>query len=403
MRNLESFDSSVIVTSSLYYKRREFEELVQLFSTLNVVDFRLKNYIDIVQKLLSAGMFDRLPDEPEKRKKKLIRLISTEIDAIPDAKTRDRIKDWFNKASQEERDIELGEELLYRYCWAEFIDRIEQEDKSNIPFRDKLSVRPVIPDIGKKEIKSLAEVEIPDEDDDENSQVYETGIKSLDEYVKMRKTNFVVIAARTTVGKSLFMINQAVYNAAKGIKILYVSLEENDVELKKRVLMHVRDSNDNDYVNRVLKNFIIYTPGTSSPTTILDESARIMKEHDINIIFLDYIQLMRYPGMTDWDSLRSLTRELKLFAIKNNVLLVSASQLKREVEYTGANIASMYGSSTIENDANIILLLSQLNGHVKRVNNMLMVKLDIAKNRAGQQAVIDNLTIDYSCGHIIET
>ena len=403
-RNLQNLDCTVIVTSSLYYERQDFEELVQLFSNLTVEDFRLKTYLEVIQSLLTAGSLDKLPAKPGSRKKKVTRLVNEKLAAIPDSQSRDRITAWFNEAAEQERDIELAQELLYRYCWADFLDRAAQQDESDIPFRDKLSIRPVIPDIGKREVKALADVVMPTSQESIDSQVFETGIVSLDEIVKMRKTNFVVIAARTTVGKSLFMINQAIYNAGQGTRILYVSLEESDVELKNRVQLHIdADGNDEAYKENVMKNFIIYTPGTSSPTTVLDESARIMREDDIGVIFIDYIQLMRYPGMSDWDSLRALTRELKLYAIKNNVLLVTASQLKREVEYTGANISSMYGSSTIENDANIILLLSSIRRESVRIDNTMAVKIDVAKNRSGQQGTLDNLLIDYSCGHINES
>ena len=404
-RNLQNLDCTVIVTSSLYYERQDFEELVQLFSNLTVEDFRLRTYLDVIQSLLTAGSLDKLPTRPGSRKKKVVRLVNEKLAAIPDSQSRDRITAWFNEAAEQERDIELAQELLYRYCWADFLDRAAQQDESDIPFRDKLSIRPVIPDIGKREVKALADVVMPTSQESIDSQVFETGIVSLDDIVKMRKTNFVVIAARTTVGKSLFMINQAIYNAGQGTRVLYVSLEESDVELKNRVQLHIDANNSSDeaYKENVMKNFIIYTPGTSSPTTVLDESARIMRENDIGVIFIDYIQLMRYPGMSDWDSLRALTRELKLYAIKNNVLLVTASQLKREVEYTGANISSMYGSSTIENDANIILLLSSIRRESVRIDNTMAVKIDVAKNRSGQQGTVDNLLIDYSCGHIEES
>lgn len=399
-RELDDLDTGVIVSSSLYYERTDIEQLLSIFSNLEIVDFRMKEYVSILEDLLHSGNLDHLPKDPEQRKNKLTYLINDRISIIPDSKTRDKVSDWFINASEKDFDIELAEELLYRYCWAEFVDRITKENSKPTDFKDKLAIRPVVPDIASKAFQSLSDIEIPEENE-EDTFVFKTGVASLDKMVKMRRTNFVVIAARTTVGKSLFMINQAICNAASGIPILYVSLEESPIELKKRVLNHV-SGKSKDYVNSVLKNFIIYSPGTSNPTSILDEVARYAKENRIDVVFIDYIQLMKYPGMDDFNSLRVLTREFKLFAVKNDILLVTASQIKREAEYTGTDLTSLYGSSTLEADANIIIILENARKQAVRVNNQSSVNISVAKNRSGAQGRLDNIMIDYSCGHIVE-
>lgn len=399
-RTLDDFNTEVFVSSTIYYEKEDIEKFLETFSNLTVVDFRLEKYIEILEKLMSNGSLDNLPSKPENRKKKIVSLVKASIDTITDVKTRDKITAWFDEACESEYDIELYYELLYRYCWDEFYYRVQMEDSSTTSFKDKLSVRPSIPDIGRKQIQSLAEVEITPEDLDADKQVFPTGINGLDNLVAMRKTNFVVIAARASIGKSLFMINQAIYNAEHGNKILYTSLEENAVELRKRVNLHIKGNSNS---KAILENFIIYTPNTSSPASILDEILRYTKENDIKVVFIDYIQLMKYSNMSDWDSLRSLTRELKLFAVKNNILLITASQLKREVEYTGSNLASLYGSSTLEADANTVIILEPVRHQNVRINNTTAISIIVAKNRSGAQGKVDNIVVDYSKGHIIES
>ena len=402
MKNLQKIKSEVIVSSTLYYEKQDIEKFVALFSTLNIIDYRLAEYVKIISELLSSGQFESLPKRPGTRRNKIISLVQTKLALIADAEFRSKMESWFNAAVEEDCDIELQEELLYRYCWAEFLDRVEVLDKSKDPFKEKLRVKPVIPDIGEERIKPLSAVVIPDNEVENGSVVFPTGIEELDDMVKMRKTNFVVIAARTTVGKSLFMINQAINLTKKGTKILYVSLEESDTELKKRVQMHIEDASDSDK-KEVLDNFIVFNPTNSSPGSVLGEIEVVTKEEAIEVVFLDYIQLLKYSGMSDWDSLRSLTRELKLFAIKANILLITASQLKREVEYTGSNLAGLYGSSTIEADANVILILEPVRQQNVRMNNIAIVTIAVAKNRNGAQGRVENVTIDYSTGHIIES
>lgn len=401
-RALENFNTEVFVSSTIYYEKEDIQRFLESFSNLTVIDFRLAEYIKILEKLMSSGDLDNLPKEPANRKNKIISLVSASIDSIADSKARDKISTWFDEACEKEYDLELQDELFYRYCWSEFFDRVNREDESDTSFADKLSIRPNIPDIGRKQFQTLEDIVLPSEDEDISKQVFPTGISSLDEMVQMRRTNFVVIAARASIGKSLFMINQALHNAASGNKTLYVSLEESDIELKKRMLIHI-GAGDKDKYKNINENLIIFTPSNASPNSVLDEIARQVKDKDIKLVFIDYIQLMKYPGMSDWDSLRSLTRDLKLFAIKNNILLVTASQLKREVEYTGSNLASLYGSSTIEADANVVIMLEPVRHQNVRINNTTAIAIIVAKNRTGAQGKIDNVIIDYSRGHIIES
>lgn len=401
-RALENFNTEVFVSSTIYYEKEDIQRFLESFSNLTVIDFRLAEYIKILEKLMSSGDLDNLPKKPANRKNKIISLVSASIDSIADSKSRDKISTWFNEACEKEYDLELQDELFYRYCWSEFFDRVNREDESDTSFADKLSIRPNIPDIGRKQFQTLEDIVLPSEDEDISKQVFPTGISSLDEMVQMRRTNFVVIAARASIGKSLFMINQALHNAASGNKTLYVSLEESDIELKKRMLIHI-GAGDKDKYKSINENLIIFTPSNASPNSVFDEIARQVKDKDIKLVFIDYIQLMKYPGMSDWDSLRSLTRDLKLFAIKNNILLVTASQLKREVEYTGSNLASLYGSSTIEADANVVIMLEPVRHQNVRINNTTAIAIIVAKNRTGAQGKIDNVIIDYSRGHIIES
>lgn len=401
-RALENFNTEVFVSSTIYYEKEDIQRFLESFSNLTVIDFRLAEYIKILEKLMSSGDLDNLPKKPANRKNKIISLVSASIDSIADSKSRDKISTWFNEACEKEYDLELQDELFYRYCWSEFFDRVNREDESDTSFADKLSIRPNIPDIGRKQFQTLEDIVLSSEDEDISKQVFPTGISSLDEMVQMRRTNFVVIAARASIGKSLFMINQALHNAASGNKTLYVSLEESDIELKKRMLIHI-GAGDKDKYKSINENLIIFTPSNASPNSVLDEIARQVKDKDIKLVFIDYIQLMKYPGMSDWDSLRSLTRDLKLFAIKNNILLVTASQLKREVEYTGSNLASLYGSSTIEADANVVIMLEPVRHQNVRINNTTAIAIIVAKNRTGAQGKIDNVIIDYSGGHIIES
>lgn len=401
MKNLDTLDNKALVSSILYYDKEEIESFMNLFDKVKILDNNLAKILEITHTLDSKNAFDNLPKKSSERKAKLISLYEKEISIIPESIEREKIEDWFDDVKEYECDIELSEELVYRYCWAEFLYRIQLADKDELPFRDKLTVSPEIPNFTNKAIEKLSEVKAKKADispDTLNDEFYSTGIPELDDYVKMRKSNFNVIAARTTIGKSLFMYNMAVYNASKEIKVLYTSLEESKDEVLERIEKHIFGRTPEE-CETILDNFHIYTPDNSNPDLIFSEIERLIKEEEIGLVFIDYIQLMEYPNMGTWDSLRKLTREFKIYANRNNIMLCTASQIKREAEMMGASLTTLFGSSTLEADANTIIILDNKRKQTVRITDKSIIEANISKNRSGSQGRID-LEFDYSNGHI---
>lgn len=401
MRDLEKLDTSVYATSVVYYKKEDIEQLVNVFSQVDIIDFRLKALMAILEKKLKGGAFNSLPENPEERKEKIKHIIYDGVNAIPDAMKRAKILSWLDGAMKRECDFELFDELLYRYCWADFMDRVRLEDKKQSDFHDKLSIKPVVPAIKRNPIKTIedivAESSTLEDVTNDTGVVYPTGLDALDEIVKMRRSNFVVVAARPTIGKSLFMINHAIQCARDNHEVLYVSLEESQRELSKRMLINIGDDPKRA---SILKRVHIFTPDTGSPTVVLNDIADFVKQNGITVVFIDYIQLMKYSGQSDWDSQRALTREFKLFAIRNDILLVTASQVRRDAEMVGSSLSTLYGSSTLEADANVVLFLETARKNVVRQNNCTSIRIIVAKNRSGAQGQIDDVIIDYSLGRI---
>lgn len=395
-RNLDNFDTEVFVTSTIYFPKDELEKFISAFTSIEIIDEKLETYVNILKEILKEKGFDNLPANPEQRKNKIVNMITKKIDLIPSAIHKEKVETWFKKAVATDQDLDLYDESLQRYCWYEFLDRAERENLSSTPFRDKLNIKPFCPDIGDEEIKPVGEVE---EEKEEFQEVFPTGVRMLDSIVKMRRTNFVVVAARTGIGKSLFMINQAIYNAKKGTRVLYVSLEESDAEIKRRVNAHIASATSEER-KKVNENFFVYSAKISSPDSIFNQVDKVIDDKDIRAVFFDYLQLMKYPSMHDFDSLRTLTRELKLYATSRNVLVVTASQLRREAELMGSGIAQLFGSSTIEADANAIILMEPVNAQAQKIENRCPIIIDVAKNRSGESKKIESIMVDYSCGHI---
>lgn len=387
---------NVFVSSTMYYDNAELTRFCNAFSQFDIKDKFLKHYVEALNTLLKKDQSNNLGEDenPELRKLKTLALVCGVFKAIPNKKLSDDLIKQLETYANIECDISLANDLIDRYCWDAYLEQLQAADKdARISFADKLAIKPITVSREEKLVIPLSEVVVRTD----NNEIYPTNIPQLDEIVKMRRTNFAIIAARTTVGKSLFMLNHAV-QIADYKKVLYVSLEESAEELKKRV--ESRYTKETPNKRRVMNNLLLYTPDTSSPDTILSLITEVIKKEKIEVVFLDYIQLLKYNSMDDWASLRSITRELKIFANSQNVLLVTASQLKREAEYTGANMTGLFGSSTLEADANIVIILESTKRGAVRSQAQTEITINVTKNRGGQQAKLLNIPINYENGTI---
>lgn len=194
----------------------------------------------------------------------------------------------------------------------------------------------------------------------------------------------IIIAARPGMGKTAFVVSAA-RNAAVNFKhpVAIFSLEMSAVQLVNRLISaeaelesdKIRKGNLEEYewaqlhhkINALsdAKIFIDDTPALS----ILELRAkcrRLKAQHDIDLIIIDYLQLMsgdagaRKSGNREQE-IASISRALKNIAKELNVPVIALSQLSRAVETRGGNkrpqLSDLRESGSIEQDADQVLFL----------------------------------------------
>lgn len=392
LTQLENIDTQAFAASILLFDKIEMERLITIFSKITIIDYNLKYLIDIILKLHSINAFDNLPKDLDERIKFNTNLIETEIKALTNTTVRDKLSLWFNHVKEINITPQLAENLMYQYCWAEYLHRCSLADSDDMDYKDKLALRPIIPDLEDETIKPITDIVI----DTAKKRVFETGVTELDNMVTMEESNFVVIAAPTSMGKSLFMLNQAIMNA-KHDKVLYISLEENEQEIKKRINSNTEKLSNNDK-ELIGNNFFLFCPSTSNPNVILPVVEDKIKSMGIHVVFIDYLQLLKLPECSMFESLREVTRMLKLFGVKNNCLVITASQIRRDAEVLGQSLSSLFGSSSIEFDANVVLLLEAK--AKDKTTGPVPMTITVAKNRSGVTGNVSCM-VDYQHGRIL--
>jgi replicative DNA helicase len=208
-----------------------------------------------------------------------------------------------------------------------------------------------------------------------------SGFTELDRMTSgWQRSDLVIIAARPGMGKTAFVVS-ALRNAAVDFKIpvAIFSLEMASIQLVNRMISaeaeleseKIKKGNllDHEWAQLVHKTsrlssapiFIDDTPALS----ILELRAkcrRLKAEHGVQIIVIDYLQLMRgEQGGNREQEIASISRSLKGIAKELNVPVIALSQLSRSVETRGGDkkpqLSDLRESGSIEQDADIVMFL----------------------------------------------
>ncbi|PPI86528.1 replicative DNA helicase [Candidatus Pantoea edessiphila] len=210
-----------------------------------------------------------------------------------------------------------------------------------------------------------------------------TGYQDLNKKTSgLQRSDLIIIAARPSMGKTTFAMNLCENIALLYDKpILIFSLEMPSEQIIIRMLAslsrvdqtHIRTGqlNKEDWtrisstINILLQKKNIYIDDSSSltPTEIRSRARRIYRENNgLNIIMIDYLQLMRIPSFSNNRNLEiaEISRSLKSLAKELNVPIVALSQLNRSLEQR-ANKRPMNSdlreSGSIEQDADLIIFI----------------------------------------------
>ncbi|HMG89423.1 MAG TPA: replicative DNA helicase [Chryseolinea sp.] len=208
-----------------------------------------------------------------------------------------------------------------------------------------------------------------------------SGFTALDRMTSgWQRSDLVIIAARPGMGKTAFVVS-ALRNAAVDFKVpvAIFSLEMASIQLVNRMISAEAELEgekikrgslaDHEWTQLVHKTnklssapiFIDDTPALSV-LELRAKCRRLKAEHNVQVIVVDYLQLMRGDqGGNREQEIASISRALKGIAKELNVPVLALSQLSRGVETRGGDkrpqLSDLRESGSIEQDADIVMFL----------------------------------------------
>lgn len=240
-----------------------------------------------------------------------------------------------------------------------------------------------------------------------------TGFYELDVLLSgLQPSDMVVLAARPSVGKTAFALNIARHAAVHLEKsVLLFSLEMSKEQLMLRLFCtqgrldfrklregflsgqeFSRIQEAADRLSRA-KIFIDDTPNI----TILDIRARARRhaqQHDLDLIIIDYLQLMtgRRRAENRQVEIAEISRGIKGLARELRVPVLTLSQLSREAERDESGVpklSHLRESGAIEQDADVVLMLSLPPKEEEDKVNQQIIKVGVAKQRNGPTGTLE--------------
>lgn len=230
----------------------------------------------------------------------------------------------------------------------------------------------------------------------------QTGYGQLDRFMYIDKGDFIVIGGRPSAGKTAFTL-QMMLHMAEEHKVGYFSLETSPQKVFDRLVSNYdwtsftkikhADLDDDDWANITQRYDTFHKLGfeiVPAAGWTVDKIKSYSEIRQYEIVFIDYLTLIRSQGKDDTERATHISEDLHTFAQHDGITIIALSQLNRGGANGNADMTSLRQSGQIEQDADGIILI-QYNDETPDVR-----EIKIAKNKEG---LIGNIHASFDGDH----
>jgi len=238
----------------------------------------------------------------------------------------------------------------------------------------------------------------------------ETGLYDLDNFLQgLKNSDFMILAARPSMGKTAFALNIASYlSIKKDTPVAFFSLEMSSNQLIHRIfssyglipLFNLKSGNLDDahtqklikVSNKLSQTKLIINDEISNLMSLRSIARKLKRENDIKLIIIDYLQLLEGTRRENRNlEISEISRSLKILAKELDIPIIALSQLSRSVESRQVKkpmLSDLRESGSLEQDADIVMFLYREDYYNPETENKNITDVIIAKNRNGPTGTI---------------
>ena len=246
----------------------------------------------------------------------------------------------------------------------------------------------------------------------------ETGFHNLDKLTSgWQNSDLIIIAARPAMGKTAFVLSMAKNMAVNySTPVAIFSLEMSNLQLINRLICNVCEIPGEKIKSgqlspvewdqlfariKYLTGAPLYIDDTPSLSIfeLRTKARRLVREHNVKIMIIDYLQLMNASGMkfgSREQEVSMISRSLKQLAKELNIPIIALSQLNRSVESRGEGkegkrpqLSDLRESGAIEQDADIVCFIHRPEYYIRSSHDAMdrdirgLAEFIVAKHRSG--------------------
>ena len=236
-----------------------------------------------------------------------------------------------------------------------------------------------------------------------------TGFRDLDKLTYgLTPSDFIIVAARPSMGKTAFALNVATYVALRQQKsVAFFSLEMSEAQLTQRILcaeagidsgrMQTGNLEDEDWDRMIkagdrLSQAQLHIDDTASISVmeLRTKARRLKAEQGLDLIVIDYLQLMQGKSESRdgnrQQEISGISRSLKALARELKIPVIALSQLSRSVESRTVKrplMSDLRESGSLEQDADLVMLLYREDYYEEDTPDKNIAEVIVAKHRNG--------------------
>ncbi|NLE45660.1 MAG: replicative DNA helicase [Chloroflexi bacterium] len=238
-----------------------------------------------------------------------------------------------------------------------------------------------------------------------------TGFADLDRLLGgLQKSDFIIIAARPSVGKTSLCLSVARNAARHGKTVAVFSLEMSNEQIVQRIVsaetgidaqrLRLGRLEDQEWplfaeATGKVSELPIYIDDTPAVSVLQlrTKARRLHSEHGLDLIFVDYLQLMVGDVRSEnrVQEVSYISRSLKALARELGVPVVAASQLSRAVEQRTDKrpmLSDLRESGSLEQDADVVMFIYRDDMYHPETEQQNIAEVIVAKHRNGPTGVV---------------
>lgn len=236
----------------------------------------------------------------------------------------------------------------------------------------------------------------------------DTGFKDLNRMTGgLQRQDLIILAARPSMGKTTLAVNIAT-NVSKDKNVAIFSLEMSKKQIAEKILaskafidllkINTGNLNDKDWekiakYSGPLANQKLFLDDTGglSVAEIKAKAKKLKLQYGLDLIVIDYLQLMNGKGENRTQEISGISRGLKQMAKDLDITVIALSQLSRAPEARTNHrpmLSDLRESGAIEQDADIVMFLYRDEYYDAESEDKNIAECIFAKNRNGKVGTI---------------